>query len=148
MKTGLTCLTYALLVLLVAIGADRATTALLYGADEEEPLAATSYYHPTVRQKLAQVSAGAADDRDGLFVGNSLTMLGIDPASFDAALASEGVPFGSYNLALPSVGVTFWPEFFERYWRHDVPRDLLLGVQPRDVNPRGTALTVDFIDLF
>lgn len=148
MKTGLKCLFYAGAIVLVAIGADRIGSRILYGNEAGPALAAGSYYHPTVRQKLDQVSDGAADGRDAFFIGNSLTMLGVDPASFDRRLTELGRPFSSYNLAIPSVGVTFWPEFFDRYWRRGMPRDLLLGVQPRDVDERGKLISQDRLDRF
>jgi hypothetical protein len=148
MRTGFPCLAYALAIVAIAIGADRLSAGILYGYNAGFAPAAGSYYHPTVAQKLQQIQNRDPDQMDPLFIGNSLTMLGLDPASFDRAIAQRGGASDSYNLAIPSVGVTFWPEFFDRYWRDPIPRNLLLGLQPRDVNPRGTALTVDFIDRF
>jgi hypothetical protein len=148
MRRGLACLVYALAIVAIAIGCDRLAAEVLYGRSTGFAPAAGSYYHASVAPKLEQVEERGDEGRDPLFIGNSLTMLGVDPASFDQELERHGISSSSYNLALPSIGVAFWAEFFDRYWRDPIPRDLLLGVQPRDVNPRGSVFTNDIIDRF
>jgi hypothetical protein len=44
------------------------------------------------------------DEYDALFIGSSRTFRGIDPRIVDAELASQGIPFRSYNLGVGGMG--------------------------------------------
>ncbi|MEJ7824204.1 MAG: hypothetical protein WKF48_02175 [Solirubrobacteraceae bacterium] len=82
-------------------------------------------------QKLRQV-----DDHRGfpdVFLGNSRTLFGVDPATFDAQASARGIDTRSYNLAMPTIDARFWPLFFEQYYGKRAPKRVMYGISARDV---------------
>lgn len=136
LRTRLMCIGYLTLLVVSGLAVDRVLARALFATPSEYVPTYRAFYHPTVGVKIRMLRDRPAND-DAWFLGNSLTMLGVDPASYDARLAAQGLRFRSFNVAVPSVGVTFWPEFLERYLPGRTPRYLLLGVQPRDVDIAG-----------
>jgi len=129
-------LAYVALLVVFGLAADRLLARALFAHPSEYVPTHRSFYHPTVGVKLHRLRDRPRTD-DAWFLGNSVTMLGVDPQSYDARLAAQGHQFRSFNLAMPSVGVTFWPQLLDRYLHGRFPRYLLLGVQPRDVDAAG-----------
>jgi hypothetical protein len=118
----------------VAVGVDRAIAGRLFAHPYDYVPAYRSFQEYAVGVKLHQFNS---EHRrfSGLFLGNSRTMFGVDPVIFDGELARRGVDnFDSYNLALPSVDPRFWPPFFQSYYSRAPPRQLFLGVLPRDLD--------------
>ena len=121
------------LLIAVAVGADRVVAGRLFAHPYDYVPAYRSFQEYAVGVKLHQFDS---EHRryDGLFLGNSRTMFGVNPVVFDGELARRGVHFSSYNLALPSVDPRFWPPFFERYYKGAPPRQMFLGILPRDLD--------------
>lgn len=133
-RTPLLCLTYIAVLIAVAVGVDRAVAGRLFTHPYDYVPAYRSFQEYAVGVKLHQFDS---EQRrfSGLFLGNSRTMFGVNPVVFDAELARRGVDnFGSYNLALPSVDPRFWPPFFKRYYSRAPPKQLFLGILPRDLD--------------
>jgi hypothetical protein len=142
----LLCAAYAAGAVLVCVAVDRALAQVLFRHPGHfVPVYRTSY-HPTVGDKLEQLRDGRRPD--ALFLGNSLTMLDVDPERFDARLAERGIELDSYNAAFPTVGVQFWRRFLDSYFDDRPPRVVLLGVQPRDFTATGAALTAPLTERF
>jgi hypothetical protein len=138
-RTAALCVVYVLAVAGGVVGADRVAANFLFTEPNRYVPAFRSFYHPAVSWKMQQI--GDLRQLDVLFIGNSLTMLGVDPDSFDrAAPAAIGRRVSSYNLAVPSVGAGFWPQFFERAYDGPWPRTVALGIQPRDLDPTGESI--------
>lgn len=133
LRTALVCLAYIAVLVVAGVGIDRAISGRLFAHPYDYVPAYRSFQEYAVGVKLRQFES---HDRrfEGLFLGNSRTMFGANPAVIDAELRRRGVPFSSYNLALPSVDVRFWPPFFQRYYDRPPPRQLFLGVLPRDLD--------------
>jgi lysophospholipase L1-like esterase len=132
-NTPTVCLLYVALLVAAAMGVDRLVATRLFAHPYEYVPGYRAFPEYAVGVKLHQFES--ANRRfDGLFIGNSRTMFGVDPRAFDAELARHGVRFSSYNLALPSFDVRFWPEFFRRYYRAPAPGHLFIGILPRDLD--------------
>jgi hypothetical protein len=129
----LLCFAYIAVLIGVAVGVDRVIAGRLFAHPYDYVPAYRSFQEYAVGVKLHQFES---EHRrfGGLFLGNSRTMFGVDPTVFDAELARRGVNFDSYNLALPSVDPRFWPPFFQRYYNRGPPRQLFLGILPRDLD--------------
>jgi hypothetical protein len=134
---------YAAVLLLAAVGVDRVIAGRLFAEPARYVPTYRSYYHPSVGRKLEQVDA--LDHLQTLIIGNSITMLAVDPAAMEREMAARGRQFDAYNLAIPSMTVAFWPRFLNEDYQGPQPRQLLLGVQPRDLNARGLALTAPIV---
>jgi hypothetical protein len=126
-------------VLVAALALDRLIATMVFANPGRYVPTYRSSYHPSVGVKLHQLRM--LDGLDGVFLGNSLAMMGVDPAAFDARMRERGRPFRSYNLAVPGVGVQFWPRFVREYLEDEQPEIVLLGVQARDVSARGEQIT-------
>lgn len=140
------CVIYVSALVAALLGADRLTARMIFAEPERYRPTFQSFYHPAVSRKMQEIDR--VKRVDVLFIGNSLTMLGVDPDSFDRSAAKAGRPLNSYNLAFPSVGVEFWPAFLERAYPGPWPRVVALGVQPRDLNPAGAAITGPLLQQF
>jgi hypothetical protein len=125
--------------LIAALALDRLIATLVFANPGRYVPTYRSSYHPSVGVKLDQLRT--FDGLDGVFLGNSLAMMAVDPAAFDARIRGRGRPFRSYNLAVPGVGVQFWPRFVREYLDDTQPEIVLLGVQARDVSARGEQIT-------
>ncbi|HEX8855432.1 MAG TPA: hypothetical protein VF752_07500 [Thermoleophilaceae bacterium] len=132
-RTALTCLVYIVLLVAVAVGIDRAISDRLFAHPNDYVPAYRSFQEYAVGVKLHEFESQHRRF-SGLFLGNSRTMFGVDPPVVDAELGRRGVDFSSFNLALPSVDTRFWPPFFERYYDEPPPRQLFLGLLPRDLD--------------
>lgn len=137
----LICLGYVALLALLAVGADRLIAARVF----EDPAALVpayrSFQEPSVGVKLRDLeqTPGAFDT---LILGNSRTLFGLRPDVLDRELAAGGIRQRSFNLAMPTVDVRFWPRFLRDYYDRPAPKRLLLGVIPRDLDARNVqALT-------
>ena len=135
LKTGLQCLAYFAVLLAVVIAGDRLLTQRLYAQPDRLVPAYRSFNEPSVGIKLRDLST-AKERFDPLVLGNSRTYSALDPEPFDRRLAALGVRAESFNLAMPTVDVRFWPPFLERFYDRAAPRDVLLGVIPRDFDAR------------
>jgi hypothetical protein len=74
----------------------------------------------------------AADDWDILFIGNSETRWGIDPAMIDAAFLRHGIVEKSFNHAFDGFGPSWWPLLLPPILKHPSLRNVrvvVLGVQ-------------------
>jgi hypothetical protein len=134
------------LLIVAAFGVDRAIAGRLFKHPYDFVPAYRSFQEYSIGVKLRQFN-GEQRHFDGFFVGNSRTMFGVDPPVFDSTLASNGTHFHSYNLAMPSVDVRFWPGFFSRYYAKRPPRYVFLGILPRDLDAHYTQ-AVQYIDEF
>jgi hypothetical protein len=134
-NTPLICLLYVALLAVAAVGVDRLIANRLFAHPYEYVPGYRAFPEYAVGVKLHQFETESRRF-DGLFIGNSRTMFGVDPSAFDAVLARRGIRFSSYNLALPSFDARFWPEFFRRYYRAPAPRHVFLGILPRDLDAR------------
>jgi hypothetical protein len=121
------------ILIALAVGVDRVIAGRLFAHPYDYVPAYRSFQEYAVGVKLHQFKS-QHERYGGLFLGNSRTMFGVDPVVFDRALARRGVHFNSYNLALPSVDPRFWPPFFQRYYNRAPPRQLFLGILPRDLD--------------
>lgn len=137
-RTRLACCAYVVLLVLAAIGIDRAIANRLFERPSDFVPAYRAFQEYTSGVKLDQLR-GNSSHFDALFLGNSRTMFGVNPAIVDAQLALGGLHIRSYNLAMPKVDVRFWPGFFHRYYTGRNPRYVLLGIVPDDMDAR-TAL--------
>jgi hypothetical protein len=132
-RQALLCLTYVAILVAVAVGVDRAVSSRLFAHPYDYVPAYRSFQEYAVGVKLHQFESNHR--RFGaLFLGNSRTMFGVNPAVVDSQLARRGERLDSYNLALPSVDVRFWPPFFRRYYDEQPPQQLFLGLLPRDLD--------------
>lgn len=135
LSTGLRCVAYLAVLLAVVVAGDRLLTKRLYAEPDRLVPAYRSFNEPSVGLKLHDLDK--ADPKpDTLVLGNSRTYSALDPVAFDHRLDERGVRARSFNLAMPTVDVRFWPPFFERYYDEHAPRNVLLGVIPRDFDER------------
>ena len=136
------------MLLLIAAGAviDRVVAARLFAHPTQFVPAYRAFPEYAVGDKLHHFEA-TKTHWSGLFVGNSRTVYGLDPASVDRTLATRGDHLRSYNLAFPSVDPRFWSWFFQHYYDRPLPRHVFLGVLPRDLDARNRG-TDQFIEHF
>lgn len=138
---ALKILTYVAVLMAAAVGADRLLAQRLYAEPDRLVPAYRTFNEPSEGVKLKQLSD--TDVRlDTLVLGNSRALSAVDPELLDRSLAELGVQTESFNLALPTIDVRFWPPFFERYYDRAPPRNVLLGVIPRDIDARNTIAEV------
>jgi hypothetical protein len=137
LPTPATCLLYFAVLVVLALGVDRAIAFRLFAHPYQYVPGYRAFPEYIVGVKLHQFESRHRRF-DGLFIGNSRTMFGVDPPVFDAELAQHGIRFSTYNLALPSFDVRFWPLFFRRYYQGPAPRHLFVGILPRDLDTRYT----------
>lgn len=142
MRTPLVCLAYFVLLATLAVGVDRLVAQRTFQDPAELVPAYRSFQEPSVGAKLQDLSQ--SDSRfDTLFLGNSRTLFAVQPEVVDGVLAGQGLDRRSFNLAFPTVDVRFWPAFLERYYDRAPPRDLVLGITPRDLDARNTAAVAE-----
>src|SRR5947209_10956237 len=97
-RTRLLCLGYFLVIVAVAIGADRLLAGRLFDHPGDFIPAYRAFPEYAIGAKMNQFE-NEHRRWDALFIGNSRTNFGVDPATFDNALAGRGVRAQSYNLA-------------------------------------------------
>jgi hypothetical protein len=131
---------YLAAVGVVIVGLDRAFAVALFAHPTQYVPEYRSSYHPTVGVKVRQLEH-LGNKVDILLLGNSLTMMGVDPVEYDRTLGVDRKGLFAYNAAVPSVGVSFWPRFVDSYFGRSRLKLVLLGVQPRDFDGEGAALT-------
>ena len=100
------------------------------------PAPAPSLWHaPLVEDKVEYLRDFAARHRiDVLFIGNSTTQAGIDPAAFDAARSATGAKGSSFNASIEGVPPSVNKEFLKMYLRFVKPQTVLIGLTPQDLN--------------
>lgn len=100
------------------------------------PAPAPSLWHaPLVEDKVEYLRNFAAGHPvDVLFVGNSTTQAGIDPAAFDAARSAIGADGSSFNASIEGVPPSVNREFLKMYLRSVKPQTVLIGLTPQDLN--------------
>jgi hypothetical protein len=103
---------YVAVVAAMAVGADRVVSEWLIPNPSRYAPTYRSYYHPSVGFKIKQVEDLAS--LDTLIIGNSVTMLAVDPEAMQEQSATLGTPLDAYSLAFPSVAVAFWPRFLSQ----------------------------------
>jgi hypothetical protein len=135
MPTALKCIVYVAALMAIAVAGDRVLTKRLYAEPDRLVPAYRSFNEPSVGVKLHELDKTKVQ-LDTLVLGNSRTYASVDPAVFDARLAQRGLRTQSFNLAMPTIDVRFWPPFFERFYDRAPPRNVLLGVIPRDLDVR------------
>lgn len=141
-RTLIICLGYVLLLGVLAVGADRVIAQRVFEDPGELVPAYRSFQEPAVGAKLHDLEK-TAGTLSTLFVGNSRTLFGVQPETFDRALARRGIVQRSFNLAMPTVDVRFWPPFFRDFYQRPAPEHLLLGVIPRDLDIRNVTAAAE-----
>ncbi|MDP2710639.1 MAG: hypothetical protein Q8O56_05425 [Solirubrobacteraceae bacterium] len=131
----LTCFGYVALLALLAVGADRLIASRVFQSPGELVPAYRAFQEPSVSVKLHDLEQ-ASGTFDTLVLGNSRTLFGVRPDIVDRVLADRGIAQRSFNLAMPTVDVRFWPRFMRDYYDRPAPKRLLLGVIPRDLDAR------------
>lgn len=95
----------------------------------------TLWHAPLVEDKVEYFRMFAATHAiDVLFIGNSTTQAGIDPAAFDAARSALGVRGNSFNASIEGLPPSVNKEFLKLYLRYADPRTVVIGVTPQDLN--------------
>jgi hypothetical protein len=100
------------------------------------PAPAPSLWHaPLVEDKVEYFrNFAASHDLDVLFIGNSTTQSGIDPATFDADRAASGAGGNSFNAAIEGVPLSVNKEFLQMYLRSAKPKTVIIGLTAQDLN--------------
>lgn len=134
-QTAMRCVAYMALLIVVAVGADRLFAERLY--EDRNRLVPTyrSFNEPSVGVKLRDLDK-TSTYLNTLVIGNSRTLAAVRPESFDHELDHLGARSETFNVAMPTVDVRFWPPFFEHFYDRAPPREVLLGVIPRDLDER------------
>jgi len=135
MPTGLKIVAYVLAILAVTIAADRVLAQRLYKDPERLVPAYRTFNEPSVGVKLHELDKTTVY-LDTLVLGNSRAYAAVNPDVFDHRLSERGRPVESFNLAQPTIDPRFWPPFFERFYHRAAPRNVLLGITPRDIDVR------------
>jgi hypothetical protein len=144
-RTLLICIAYLAGLAGLAVAGDRLLADRLFASPSDFVPAYRSAQEQVSGDKLHQLEDSG--DIDNLFLGNSRVLFGVDPARLDRALARRGAPARSYNLAMPTVDPRFWDFFLAEYWDKPLPRNVLLGVTPRDLDRRNT-VSGQYLDAF
>jgi len=100
------------------------------------PAPAPSLWHaPLVEDKVEYLrNFGASHNVDVLFIGNSTTQAGIDPATFDAVRSAIGAGGSSFNASIEGVPPSVNKEFLRMYLRFVKPQTVLIGLTAQDLN--------------
>jgi hypothetical protein len=135
MPAGLKIVAYVLAILAVTIAADRVLAQRLYKDPERLVPAYRTFNEPSVGVKLHELDKTKVY-LDTLVLGNSRTYAAVNPDVFDHRLSERDRRVQSFNLAQPTIDTRFWPPFFERFYDRRAPRNVLLGIMPRDIDVR------------
>lgn len=135
MPAGLKIVAYVLAILAVTVAADRVLARRLYKDPGRLVPAYRTFNEPSVGVKLHELEQTKVH-LNTLVLGNSRTYASVNPAIFDRRLDELGVPTQAFNLAQPTIDTRFWPPFFERFYDRAPPRNVLLGIMPRDIDVR------------
>jgi len=137
-RTLLVCLMYLTVLAGLAVAADRVIAQRVFADPGELVPAYRSFQEPSVGVKLHDFEQ--TDGKlDMLILGNSRTLFDVQPQRVDTILSRNGIEQRSFNLAMPTVDVRFWPPFLTDYYDRPAPKQLLLGVIPRDLDVRNVA---------
>jgi hypothetical protein len=100
------------------------------------PAPAPSLWHaPLVEDKVEYFrNFAASHDLDVLFIGNSTTQAGIDPAAFDADRAALGAGGSSFNASIEGVPPSVNKEFLKMDLRYARPKTVMIGLTAQDLN--------------
>lgn len=134
-RTLLICLGYMVVLIAAAVTADRLLGDRIYARPGDAVPAYRSAQDEVAAKKLHHLGR-SANGYDALFIGNSRTLFGVDPELVDRELRRHGARRESYNLAMPTVDPRFWDVYFRKYFDGKAPRDVLLGITPRDLDRR------------
>ncbi len=132
---------YVLAILAVTIAADRVLAQHLYKDPERLVPAYRTFNEPSVGFKLHELDTTDVH-LNTVVLGNSRTYAAVNPDVFDHRLSERGVRAESFNLAQPTIDTRFWPPFFERFYDRAPPRNVLLGIMPRDIDVRNPVAVV------
>jgi hypothetical protein len=138
LRTRLLCLAYFLVIVAVAVGADRLLAGRLFTNPSDFIPAYRAFPEYAIGAKLNQFE-NEHRRWDAFVIGNSRPTFGVDPATLDGGLAQHGIRIHSYNLSFLSVDPQFWPDFFTRYYNRPVPPRVFLAILPRDLEAHYTA---------
>jgi hypothetical protein len=93
------------------------------------------WHAPLVEDKVDYFRSFAASHPiDVLFIGNSTTQAGVDPAAFDAARSALGSGGASFNASVEGLPPSVNKEFLKMYLRYTNPRTVIIGLTPQDLN--------------
>jgi lysophospholipase L1-like esterase len=93
------------------------------------------WHAPIVEDKVEYFrNYAAGNDIDVLFIGNSTTQAGVDPAAFDAARSALGVQGDSFNASVEGLPPSVNKEFLKMYLRYADPHTVVIGLTPQDLN--------------
>ena len=100
------------------------------------PAPAPSLWHaPLVEDKVEYFrNFVASHDVDVLFIGNSTTQAGIDPAAFDAERTPLGAGGSSFNASIEGVPPSVNKEFLQMFLRSAKPKAVMIGLTAQDLN--------------
>jgi hypothetical protein len=135
LSNAIKCVAYFAVLLGLTVAGDRAIAHRLYKDPGRLVPAYRSFNEPSIGVKLHQLETTKAKI-DTLVLGNSRTYAGVDPPVFDRRLAQLGVHADSFNVAQPTIDTRFWPPFLEQFYDRTPPRNVLLGIMPRDIDVR------------
>lgn len=138
LSNALKCIAYFAVLLGLTVGADRVLAHRLYTDPGRLLPAYRSFNEPSVGVKLHQLQT-TSTKINTLLLGNSRTYADVNPPIFDHRLAQLGVHSESFNVAQPTVDTRFWPPFLEHFYDRAPPRNVLLGIMPRDIDVRDPA---------